>query len=57
MEGAKAGVVLRAGLAEPDVLADDFDDVGLVDLTSWAKLSGIETVVRCQFSVLSLAAG
>src|SRR5271168_4652830 len=32
----EAGVVLRAGLAQADVAADDFDDVGLL-LTVWAK--------------------
>ena len=30
VEGAEAGVVLRAGLAELDVVADDADDVGLL---------------------------
>jgi hypothetical protein len=30
VEGAEAGVVLSAGLAELDVLADDADDVGLL---------------------------
>ncbi len=30
VEGAEAGVVLRAGFAQPDVVADDVDDVGLL---------------------------
>ena len=30
VEGAEAGVVLRAGLAQLDVVADDADDVGLL---------------------------
>jgi hypothetical protein len=30
VEGAEAGVVLRAGFAQADVAADDFDDVGLL---------------------------
>jgi hypothetical protein len=29
VEGAEAGVVLRAGLAQLEVVADDADDVGL----------------------------
>ena len=30
VEGAEAGVVLRAGLAQLQVVADDADDVGLL---------------------------
>ena len=29
MEGAEAGIVLRAGFAQAHVVADDLDDVGL----------------------------
>ena len=39
VEGTKAGVVLRAGLFQLDVVADDADDIGLL-LDGVCEISG-----------------
>ena len=40
VEGAEAGVVLRAGLLQLDVVADDADDVGLL-LDGVREIAGV----------------
>ena len=40
VEGAQAGVVLRAGFAQLDVVADDADDIGLL-LDGVGEISGV----------------